>query len=274
MKRALAFALLLAACGGKPDVTDDFSGLGDEKSDSFSSKMTIVATLAAPQGSLRVAYTPKPLYRAVKLHAQAGDWVKITVRGLGAAPSPGGKVPIGAPTGDPVAFLLDAKFAVVAKNDDANDQTSDALIVTQLKKSGIFYVVMRDYDHGSFTFGVDLALARASGDLVADANTWFQFFIAGDAYGTLTGKWAVPLSKMPRAAQADASGCFAKDVGNATGYAFPYDGHTMYILTGQAEEAYDARPYDWRGAPISGIAMGGDSGEIDFGSSKAPPVCR
>jgi hypothetical protein len=220
--------------------------------------MQIVGTLSDPQGSVDFGYTAQPLYRAVKLHALVGDWVKIIVT----SNEPKVKGPS---VGDPVTWLLDSKFKVVAKNDDAEDQTHDSEIFAQLRKSGTFYVVVRDYNDASGAFNVALSMARASGDLVADANSWFQLFLR-DNYAGVADRYAVPLDQMPQAAQDDANGFFQKDVGGASGYALPYDGTVMYLLVGGADgEAYDARPYDADGNPIADIAIGGDSGDIVFG---------
>jgi hypothetical protein len=259
MKRAFVLSLLLVGCSNtKPDVTDDFSMITDEKSDSFSSRMKIVGTLADPSGSVQLSYSAKPLYRAIKLHARAGDLVKITV-------GPNGKVAPDADQPDPVTFLVDASFRVVAKNDDANAQTRDSQIVTQLKKTGTFYVIVRDYNYATVAFDAVLVLARPSGDLVQDANTWFQFFFTGNDYGDLAARYSVAMDKMPSAAQTDANGFFKTDVGVATGYALPYDGSTMYFLIGDAgDDAYDARPYDADGNPITATAIGGDAGDILF----------
>jgi hypothetical protein len=258
---------------GKTEPADDFAGTTADGLSVFASKSKVVATLDAFAGAVDVDYTASPLYRAIKVQAEVGDWVKITVHpnGTGGV-SKAVKKPATADLGDPVTWLLDSKYAVVAKNDDVQDGTKDSLIVTQLKKSGTFYVVVRDYDYASFHFDVELSMARASADPVADANMWFQFFIEGDDYDTLADRFAVPMSKMPAAARADAAGFFTKDVGGATGHAFPWHGKdVLYILTGSAEEAYDARPYDSDGNPIADIAIGGDPGDIIFGHAKTPP---
>jgi hypothetical protein len=260
MTRALALVSLLAACGGtnaKTDVTDDFSQIADEKSDAFSKKMTIVGTLTDPNGNVSISYTKTPIYRAIKLHALVGDWVKITV-------TAGGKVPVGADAPDSVTFLLDSKFKIVAKNDDANSTTRDSQIVTQLKKSGTFYVVVRDYNYASVTFNAELAMARVSGDPLADANSWFQLFFTGNDYNDLAAPYSVTIDQMPQAAQDDVA-FFQKDVGGANGFALPYGDSVLYMLQYDGgDDAYDARPYDADGNPIAAIAEGGDSGDISF----------
>jgi hypothetical protein len=264
MNKGLLFAsLLCAACSsGKTEPNDDFSGIADEKSDSFSSRMKIVGTLADATGDVQFDYKAQPIYRAVKLHAEAGDWVKVTVSQV---PSSTVKVKNPPPSdGDPVTYLLDSKFKTVAKNDDANDNTHDSHIVTELKKTGTYYVVVRDYNYGSYPFDAQLSLARASGDPVADANSWFQFFFMDD-YGSPADKFSIPMARMPKAAEDDATGYFQSDVGNATGYKLPYDGDVMYMLVGTADEAYDVRPYDSAGNPIADTALGGDATDIWFG---------
>src|SRR5581483_8393963 len=264
MNRALALVSLLAACGGsnaKTDVTDDFSQIGDEKSDAFSKKMTIVGTLTDPVGSVQISYAAKPIYRAVKLHALAGDWVKITVTSA-AKVAPGSVQP------DAVTFLLDSKFKVVAKNDDANQTTRDSQIVTQLRKSGTFYVVVRDYNYATVMFDAELGMARASSDALADANSWFQFFFTGNDYNDLAAPYAIPIDQMPQAAQNDVA-FFQKDVGGAEGYALPYDGSVMYMLQHDGgDDAYDVRPYDADGNPIADFAEGSDSVDIVSGATK------
>jgi hypothetical protein len=263
MKRALVFAsVLFAACGGatKTEVTDDFSNISDEKSDSFSQRMQIVGQLSDAQGSVDFAYSAQPIYRAIKFHALTGDLLKIIVNSMTEVKVKGGR----STTADPVTFLLDSKFKVIAKNDDAFDGTRDSMIFVKLRKSGTFYAVVRDYNYASENLHAEISMARVSGDLIADANAWFAFFFQGDNYG-LTDQFAVPNDQMPQAAQDDANGFFKSDVGGASGFALPYDGTVMYMLTGGADgEAYDARPYDADGNPIADTAIGGDAGEILF----------
>src|SRR3954453_6898751 len=136
MHRVLVLAYLLAGCAasGKTDPADDFSNLGDEKSDSFSSKMKIVATLTSPTGDVAVSYSSSPIYRAVKLKAENGDWIKVTVTQGSSKGDPN-------IDGDPVTWLLDSSYKVVAKSDDVTDAITDSQIVVRLKKSGTFYVV-------------------------------------------------------------------------------------------------------------------------------------
>jgi hypothetical protein len=141
-----SFALLFAACATKGDVNDDFSDLAnyDEKSDAFSTKMKIVGTLSYGDTSDSIEYSSTPRYRAFKFDGNAGDQVDVWVRSTDG--------------GDALAWVLDATYHVVAKNDDANDTTSDSHITVTLPDatSETHYVVFRDYNLNKAHFTVAL----------------------------------------------------------------------------------------------------------------------
>src|SRR5688500_15622951 len=110
MRRALACSVLslVAACGGaKLPVDESFADLAglDEKADSFSYRMKILGALGYGENSLEIGYTQQPRFRAYRFAGRAGDKVEARVRS-----SDGG---------DAVAWILDARFEVVAHNDDA-----------------------------------------------------------------------------------------------------------------------------------------------------------
>jgi hypothetical protein len=136
----LSITLLLTGCGGKPDLTDDFSQLGDEKSDSFSSKLKLGGSLRYGE-SATVRYTKTPIYRGYKFTAQAGDTVDIHVTST---------------VGDPVTWLLSSTYAIVAKNDDADATTANSHITKALTVSGNYYIVFRDYDYATHYFTTQL----------------------------------------------------------------------------------------------------------------------
>jgi hypothetical protein len=262
MRNALVLVLFLVGCGGgKTDPGDTFTGIADEKSDAFSSRMKIVTTLPDASGSVTIDYSKSPRYRAVKFHALAGDFLKLTVAAT-AKTKPAAGSTSGA---DPVAWLLDARFRTVAANDDVSDKSSDSQILVQVRRSGTYYLVMRDYNLATTVFVATLAVARVTGDPVADANAWFQLFVVGDDYGVIEPQFQVSMDQMPQAAQDEANGFYKTDVGGATGYAFPYGDSVMYFLTGGSDgEAVDATPYDADGNAISPTALGGDRGDIVF----------
>ena len=143
---ALASILFVAACAHKAPVTDDFSDLAgqDEKSDAFSYRMKLLGSLDYGQSAASAKYTHSPRYRAYKFGGNEGDRVDVWVRSN---------------DGDAVAWVLDNSFQVVASNDDADDTTLDAHVVTTLPASDSIthYIVYRDYSLATAHFSVDLA---------------------------------------------------------------------------------------------------------------------
>jgi hypothetical protein len=121
MKKLLLLALL-AGCASKPAPNDTFSDLDgvDEKSDSFSKKMKIVGSLLPGQTSSTVRYTSTPTYRAftvsVKGEATLDFWVRSS-------------------QGDAVAWLLDSRYKILAKNDDADSSTYDSHVSYPLPRA-------------------------------------------------------------------------------------------------------------------------------------------
>jgi hypothetical protein len=142
--RLFSVLIFAFACNApKPAADDDFSELAalDQKSDAFSSKMRNLGSLDEGQPR-RVYYTSSPLYRGYTLDG-AGDvdlWVSSS-------------------TGDALAWLLDSKFHIVKKNDDADETTYDAHITGTIPAGATlpYYLVMRDYDKTSGWFSVERA---------------------------------------------------------------------------------------------------------------------
>jgi hypothetical protein len=104
------FASLLACTAAKAPPADDFSAYagGGGKADAFA---VVVADLAYGDRVV-VDYTPVPRYRAVRFEGTQGDQVEIFVA---------------SEDGDPVVWLLDGALQLVAFNDDAGDDTTDAI---------------------------------------------------------------------------------------------------------------------------------------------------
>jgi hypothetical protein len=151
--RTFLLLFLIGCAPQKSDPTDDFSSLGDLKSDSFSSKMRILGPLDDGE-TRKVFYTSSPLYRGYTL--EGGGPVDLWVR---------------SETGDAVAWLLDDKFRIVHKNDDADSTTYDAHLKGTLPGDRTFYLAMRDYDSQKGWFTVERTaqqpLACAGSGLVA-----------------------------------------------------------------------------------------------------------
>jgi hypothetical protein len=157
--KILACSLVLAACAHKAPVSDDFSDLSglDEKSDSFSYRMTILGSLDYGQSAPSTKYTKTPRYRAYKFAGYEGDRVDVWVRSN---------------DGDAVAWVLDNSFHVVASNDDADDSTLDSHIVTTLpaNDSITHYIVYRDYSTSTAHFSLDLAVQPYDTSCASDAD--------------------------------------------------------------------------------------------------------
>jgi hypothetical protein len=144
-----AFLAASAACTGaeKSIPTDDFAELAtagaDEKSDSFSRNMRVVASLGWNQTSDAIAYSKTPKYRVVKLSARIGDHLDAWVRST---------------DGDAVAWLLDSSWHILVKNDDGASDTLDSHLVYDfgLGKSSTYYIAMREYSLSSATFTVEV----------------------------------------------------------------------------------------------------------------------
>jgi hypothetical protein len=140
--RLFSVVIFAFACSNqKPAADDDFSDLQslDQKSDAFSSKMRNLGALDEGQ-TRKVYYTSSPLYRGYTLDGSGPVdlWVRST-------------------TGDAVAWLLDSKFHIVKKNDDAGDTTYDAHLAGNIPADATlpWYLVMRDYDKTSGWFSVE-----------------------------------------------------------------------------------------------------------------------
>ncbi|HZS37242.1 MAG TPA: hypothetical protein VFF06_10460 [Polyangia bacterium] len=257
----VAIALALAGCGAKPDAADDFASFAgvDEKSDAFSTHLKIVGTLSTTNSSVAFPYTASPRYRALKLTARAGDLLKITVTPWS------GKVKSG---GDPVTWLLDASFKIVAKNDDVDASHVDSLVMTHAPRTGSYWVVVRDYNSADATFTATLQTARFTGDLTADAESAYDFYVAGDDYGLADARYAVSASELSGDA-ATLQAEYTANFGSSNAYAIPYNRSRVYVVTMSAEETYAADLFDAGG---NFLAHGySDGGPGVNGWSTTPP---
>jgi hypothetical protein len=137
----------------KAEVTEDFSDLAgiDQKADSFSYRLKLLGTLVDGDAK-HAAYTKTPRFRGYDFHAAAGDQVDVWVRST---------------TGDALAWVLDGKFRVIAKNDDADATTTDAHLAVTLPDSGVadgrYYLVFRDYHAQSRPFTIAFHTTPAGG---------------------------------------------------------------------------------------------------------------
>ena len=142
---------LLGACAAQApkDDSDDFSDLADAKADAFSTKLKIVDSLTYGQETASAHYTKTPKYRAYTFSAEGGDSIDVWVRSS---------------NGDPMTWVLDSKFKILAKNDDASDTDTNSHIDftlpastdTGLPAPAVYYVVYRNATTDSADFTVKL----------------------------------------------------------------------------------------------------------------------
>jgi hypothetical protein len=146
-------AVLLSACaqavGPKApgSSSDDFPAVGtvagERTTTAVGASVKLLGELGYAQSSGPVSYTPSPRYRGFRVTAQPGDRVDVWVQ---------------SDDGDPVVWLLDARMAVVATNDDADATTLDAHLVVDIAAGAdpAHYVVFREYAGDEATFSVTL----------------------------------------------------------------------------------------------------------------------
>ncbi len=138
-------AAMMAGCvDGKEEVDEDFSDLAgqDDKSDYFSYRLKLLGTVG--DGWKNTWYTSTPRFRGWIFYADPGD--EITVR-------------LWSYSRDPVTWILDTDFNVLASNDDAGEDTYDSFIRLTIPSPGSrdrrYLVVFRDYDLRAGRFYLD-----------------------------------------------------------------------------------------------------------------------
>src|SRR5262245_23847072 len=138
-----AFALLAGCAGEKAPVDDDFSDLAgaDEKSDKFTGKMTVVASIE--YGQTKGPYNHAAgKWSALKFAGEEGDALTVDVTST---------------NGDTVAWVLDNDMNILGFNDDYGRGTNSHIEVTLPKHaSKTHYIVTRDYYRSSMKFSVTL----------------------------------------------------------------------------------------------------------------------
>ncbi len=131
----LAASLAAFGCSTsqKKAADDDFSKFVGQALDSatVTSQIEILGTLSYGSLSPHVSYVNPLRYRAFTFVGSAADKVDIWVR---------------SGNGDPIAWLFDANFNFLGKNDDADSQTNDAHILRTLSSDGICLIVFRDFE--------------------------------------------------------------------------------------------------------------------------------
>jgi uncharacterized protein (TIGR00730 family) len=166
MKKYLFLAAMLGACNqGKAPISDEFGGV-DPKSDTFTSQIKVAKGMA--YGDSASALYKAPPYGAFTFNGDASDKVTVDVTSS---------------TGDPVAWLLDARMNILAQNDDADSTTTASHIDATLPAAGKYYVVFRDYYKTSHYFNVKLGgttTARHIELTEAKCTTGNKFYASGE----------------------------------------------------------------------------------------------
>jgi hypothetical protein len=155
MNRCLAsLLLLLAGCSsssGKAPANEEALH-GAQLSSIFASGTQVLGSLSYGQRSASVPYSDPPRYRGFTFEGSTGDAVSIWVRSS---------------NGDAIAWLLDASYQVIAKNDDADRTTLDSHIEATLPVNATYFIVFREFELGAATFQVQLDRGAGVGHSVS-----------------------------------------------------------------------------------------------------------
>jgi hypothetical protein len=225
-------AAMAVGCGAKAPVDDSFADLAgvDMKADYFSYRLRLLGSLVSDQ-PVTASYSSRPRFRGYSFGAQAGTAVDIWVRSTDG--------------GDAVAWLLDAQFKVIAKNDDADNTTYDSHLQAVLPTNGnskSYYVVFRDYDLHRHHFTVTASLrgkmlgppASGTGD-TAQAKAFVPLYQAAGR-GFATDSHVIDTSSAPtpvKTAVSDFTGAFGADA-TITTWRFRAASATAYAVMADA----------------------------------------
>lgn len=158
----------------KAEPTDEATsafGLGDTR---------ISGSLVYGETSALTQHGGSPRYRAFKFAGNAGDEVDVWVRSN---------------NGDPVTWILDNDWRMVAMNDDASRTNTNSHVTAKLpaNPSATHYVVVRDYWRDPMGFRVELK--GTPGDFVSGCNVDADCAKIDKACCANMGKTAVLASK-------------------------------------------------------------------------------
>jgi hypothetical protein len=247
---AVVLAAALAGCGGKVSVGDEMAGdVGAEQGAVKAppaSKYKDVGSLDG-NASITFDYSATPRYRFASFHGHKGDLVSVMVS-LFVPSVPKGQQPPAA-SGDPVAWLRDSAFNQVAMNDDATNTDTNSHIITTLPRSGLYYVVVREYSLATTTFTVTLTRARRTSDAAADAEAAYSLYLlSNDNADDATTNYGIDRSQLPGAAhdlaQQYDQQAFSANGNHPSAYAFDWNGDTIYAIYEAAEDVSWADVFD------------------------------
>jgi hypothetical protein len=133
-------------------ITSSAAGLMAASSDQFSQNLKILGTISYGQTIGGLAYKIPPKYRAVKFEGKKGDLIEVWVRSA---------------DGDAMAWVLDNQFKILAKDDDADNTTTNSHMSLTLPGNSNpdvnhYFVVFSEYYGANATFSVSLTGSSSS----------------------------------------------------------------------------------------------------------------
>lgn len=161
-----------AGCSTEADAKDDVD-VETTESELNSFGATNLGTLK--NGETRVVQY-QPNYQSFSFEAKGGDDITVDIQSS---------------DGDPIGWLTDANYKVLASNDDASNKTLDARVKFKLPASQFtrqYRIVFRDYWWRPSTFRVTLTIIRAPTTCTYSGKQYSigQEFDAGDYCNTCT----------------------------------------------------------------------------------------
>lgn len=143
----------LVAASGCSQATEEPDGAPDKlavaESDLKVSGAQYIGRIANGE-TRKVVYAAPPAFRALGFEARGGDVVTVDIKSV---------------DGDPMAWITDSGYNVLASNDDASPTTLDSRVTYTVPKSTArrtFRIVMREYDQAAANLSVTLSIAPAA----------------------------------------------------------------------------------------------------------------
>ncbi|MDB4967111.1 MAG: hypothetical protein JWN44_2800 [Myxococcales bacterium] len=256
MRYTIVAFLVAAGCSvAKVPVDDDVTAAftADVKADLPTNTKFLGDLGRSPAPQFPVLYTKKPKYRSVAFWATAGDVYDIWVTST---------------DGDAIVWLMDFQGNVIASDDDASSDTTDAHIHATLGPSnGHYFIYFREYAgrraHLSVTAtGGHPADATGEAERAWDAASTDDATLAADA---------VAATSLPAVAKVRYDKLAAKFGGAHSWKMKSIDGRASYFVIGASvEEIFWIDIYDAAGAFVVHGASGDGGWQMTFWGAPQP----
>lgn len=258
MRNTILLMMVATAAGcmdAKAPVDDDVTAAfsADSKADLPTNTKFLGDLMGKPPIAFPVVYTRTPRYRSVGFWGVAGDVVDVWVT---------------SPDGDAVAWLLDFQGNVIAMNDDASSDTTDAHIHTTLTASnGHYFVYFREY----YRHKSHMTVTEIGGhptDAAGDAERAWDAAVGDNG----PDAFLIKRASLPAAAQATYDKYAAKFNG-ASAWQVPAvgGGATYYVVGAAVEEINWIDIYDASGNFLVHGASGDGGWQMSFWGLPAQP---